>query len=88
MLIEFNGIHPKCICGYCDDDSTFNARTNTFVKINFNHKKFDWLKAQYIKNLGPLSVKAVVKNMKSLVEACQESTVLLNVCLIDGIKVK
>lgn len=45
---EYNNIHPKCQCGYCDDDATFNLRTRKFSHINNEHRKFDWLKEQKI----------------------------------------
>jgi hypothetical protein len=45
---EFNNIHPKCQCGYCNDDAVFNPRTRRFFEINYQHKNHDWLKAQKI----------------------------------------
>lgn len=49
VLTEFNGVHPKCQCGYCDIDSTFNHRNRTFLTINFEHRKFAWLTEQKLK---------------------------------------
>lgn len=50
VLTEFNNVHPKCQCGFCDDDAKFNVRTRKFVKINKEHKQFEWIKEQRLKN--------------------------------------
>ena len=50
VLTEYNNVHPKCQCGFCNDDARFNVRTRKFVKINKEHKKFDWIKEQKLKN--------------------------------------
>lgn len=52
VLTEFNQIHPKCKCGFCDDNSNFNQRNRKFCNINFEHKNHEWLKEQWIKKFG------------------------------------
>lgn len=54
VLTEYNNIHPKCQCGYCDDDAVFNSRLKKFVKINKEHKKFEWIKEQKLKKCVPV----------------------------------
>lgn len=52
VLTEYNGINPKCQCGYCKDDAKFIKRKNEFHKINLEHKKFDWIEKQYVFKFG------------------------------------
>lgn len=47
---ELNGIRPKCKCGYCDEDAPFiRGKFNDYI---FEHKKYTWIKEQYIKVNG------------------------------------
>jgi len=52
ILTEYNNIHPKCQCGYCNDDANFDNRYEIFRTINIEHKNHKWLKLQYIKKYG------------------------------------
>ena len=52
VLIEYGGIHPKCQCGYCNDDAKFIDRKNKFYNKNSEHKSFDWIKQKYIEKNG------------------------------------
>ena len=52
VLFEFNGIHPKCQCGFCNDDALFMSRKRKFHDINPEHRGFDWLEQKYIEKFG------------------------------------
>lgn len=52
VLTEFKENHPKCQCGYCDENAKFNDRKNKFYKINYEHRSFEWIKKEYIKKHG------------------------------------
>lgn len=52
VITEFKGVHPKCQCGFCDDNSHFDSRIRKFTHINYEHKNHDWLKEQWIKKFG------------------------------------
>ncbi len=52
VITEYNSNHPKCQCGYCDDDSAFILRKNSFHNINSEHRKFDWIEKKYIEKYG------------------------------------
>lgn len=52
VITEYNNEHPKCQCGYCNDDATFLPRTNLFLKINSAHKEFNWLENKFIEKYG------------------------------------
>jgi len=63
IKIDYNGIPPKCQCGYCQDDAVFIDRKNKFFKINPKHRDFNWLKEQYIKKYGEPKCKCGCGNL-------------------------
>jgi len=50
VLSEYNGIAPKCQCGYCNESPNF--RRGKFSTHAIGHKNFDYLKEQHIKLNG------------------------------------
>lgn len=50
IQFEYNGIPPKCQCGYCNDMPNF--RRGKFSSYAIGHNKYDYLKEQYIKYNG------------------------------------
>jgi len=47
---EYNGIAPICQCGYCNESPNF--KRGKFSTHTIGHKKYDYLKEQYIKLNG------------------------------------
>lgn len=47
---EYDGIAPKCLCGYCDERPSFQR--GKFKTHATGHKKFDYMKDMYIKIHG------------------------------------
>jgi len=58
VLIEYGNVHPKCQCGYCDDNAQFIPRKNMFHKINSEHRSFKWIENKYIEKYGEPKCKA------------------------------
>lgn len=52
ILTEYNNIHPKCQCGFCEDDAVFLKRQNKFQPIKYEHRNHEWLKLKYIEKYG------------------------------------
>lgn len=64
ILTEYDNIIPKCQCGYCNEDATFLSRKNTFLKINSEHKNFNWIEQQYILKNGIPKCQTCGNNVK------------------------
>lgn len=50
IKFEYNGIVPKCKCGYCDEEAIFSR--GKFLDYAVGHTSYNWLHSQYIKKYG------------------------------------
>jgi len=50
VLIELNGIEPKCQCGLCNERPNFYR--GKFKKFALGHEKHDWQKQKYVELYG------------------------------------
>lgn len=64
VLTEYGGVKPKCQCGYCSDDAKFVKRKNEFLKINKEHRKFEWIEEQYVIRFGRPKCKTCTELVK------------------------
>lgn len=50
IKFEYNGIAPKCKCGYCDEEPPFSR--GKFLKFIGEHKTYKWANEHFIQKFG------------------------------------
>jgi len=61
VKFEYNGIAPKCACGYCDKEPPFSR--GKFLKFIGEHKTYKWAHTHYIEKYGVPKCKTCKKEI-------------------------